>query len=441
MDPALTFVLGALVGLLACAGGWWVAHRRDRAVRRAQAQAETERELAPPGQATLAPLPPVLIEALTVLHSDSIVIDRVNKVRAASASTVAFGLVRGQDLLHHGLRDEVAQVQRHGALREADFDIPRGPFAAGRILLSARIASIGDGLVLILIQDRTQAWRVEEVRRDFVVNVSHELKTPVGGLVLLAEAVQEASDDPVAVARFAWRMQTEAARLTRLVSDIVELSRLQTGDMLADMVLVDVGMCAAEAVEQTSVLAGAREVVAVAPGDAATARIFGDHEMITTAIRNLVTNAIAYSEDGTRVVVVTRRVDDSVEVVVTDQGRGISPEDQERIFERFYRTDPARSRRTGGTGLGLSIVKHISANHGGDVTVWSRPGQGSTFTLRLPAAQDSRPVGSLAPHEPGRPRQFADAADGENNPRQRVTALPAHPSHAMSVNLSKGEPS
>ncbi|MDO5740691.1 MAG: ATP-binding protein [Ornithinimicrobium sp.] len=441
MDPVPAFVVGALVALLACAGGWWVTHRRVRAVRRGEAQAATERELAPPGRATLAPLPCALVEALAVLPSDSIVIDRVNKVRAASASTVALGLVRGHDLLHHGLREEVAQVQRDGALREADFDIARGPFGAGRILISARIASIGDGLVLILIQDRTQARRVEEVRRDFVVNVSHELKTPVGGLVLLAEAVQDASDDPVAVARFAGRMQTEAARLTRLVSDIVDLSRLQTGDILADMVLVDVGTCAAEAVEQTSVLAGARDVVAIGPGDAATVRIYGDHEMITTAIRNLVTNAIAYSEDGTRVVVVTRRVEDSVEVVVTDQGRGISPEDQERIFERFYRIDPARSRRTGGTGLGLSIVKHISANHGGAVTVWSQQGQGSTFTLRLPAAQDSRPVGSLALHEPGRPRQVADAAHGENNARHDVTALPAHPSHAMSVDLSKGEPS
>ena len=227
--------------------------------------------------------------------------------------------------------------------------------------------------------------------------VSHELKTPVGGLQLLAEAVQDAADDPEAVARFAARMTTETRRLTSLVSEIIDLSRLQTSDPLTDMVIVDVAVCADEAVEQTRLVAGLREVVATPTDPPGQLRVYGDPELVTTAIRNLITNALNYSDDGTKVGVVVRRVDDVVEVSVSDQGRGISAQDQERVFERFYRVDPARSRITGGTGLGLSIVKHICANHGGEVTVWSQEGQGSTFTLRLPAIiDDTRPIGSPA---------------------------------------------
>ncbi|MFC5043435.1 sensor histidine kinase [Ornithinimicrobium kibberense] len=159
-------------------------------------------------------------------------------------------------------------------------------------------------------------------------------------------------------------------------------------------------------------------------------RVYGDPELITTAVRNLITNAIAYSDDGTRISVVTRRVDDLVEVSVTDQGRGIPVADQERIFERFYRVDAARSRSTGGTGLGLSIVKHICANHGGEVTVWSKEGQGSTFTLRLPAVVgDDRPVGSAAPHGPG--QHPVEPPSGElpgDGARPRADGIPWAPS-------------
>lgn len=408
MTPLTAFCLGIMTGLLVGLVIWTALTAPARRAR-LEAEARASREE--------VPVPAGIDDVLGVLRSGGIVLDRTNKVRSATASAIAFGLVRDRLLVHPELREQVAQVQRDGSIREGEFVIARGPLGSGRILIGTRVAPISDGFVLILVDDRTQAHRVEEVRRDFVVNVSHELKTPVGGLALLAEAVQDASDDPEAVHRFAGRMKTEAARLSRLVSEIVDLSRLQTSDILADMVIVDVGDCAAEAVDQSSIVAGQREILAIGWPEEEGLRVYGDHDLIVTAIRNLVANAIAYSEDGTRVTVVTRRSGDLVEVAVTDQGQGIPEQDQARIFERFYRVDSARSRQTGGTGLGLSIVKHICANHGGTIRVWSQEGHGSTFTIQLPAiAGDDRPPGSPAPHTAGHPRRVADPAHGNSLP-------------------------
>ena len=239
--------------------------------------------------------------------------------------------------------------------------------------------------MLLLIEDRTQARRVDEVRRDFVANVSHELKTPVGGIALLAEAIVAARDDPAAVERFASRIAVESTRLTTLVQEIVELSRLQADDALAEPVLVDIGKVVRESIEATRVLADAHQICFVTSLDP-RAWAYGDANMLRTAVVNLLTNAVNYSSGGTRVAVSARTRGFVVEIAVADQGGGIPAAAQERIFERFYRVDPARSRGTGGTGLGLAIVKHICANHGGEVTVWSSQGHGSTFTIRLPAA-------------------------------------------------------
>ena len=339
-------------------------------------------------------------ELLAATRSGGFVVGRDGRVLRATSSAETFGLVRGNDIVHARLKELYRDVLDDGRTREGEFESARGPVGAGRLLIGARVVRIADGMILILIENRTQARRVEEVRRDFVVNVSHELKTPVGGLSLLAEAVEGAADDPEAVRRFSRRMKVETERLTRLVSEIVDLSRLQTADLMTELVLVDVAGCADEAVEQTRLIAGERAVTSRIASPREGLRVYGEPELITTAVRNLVTNAIAYSDDGTRVSVITRRVDDIVEVKVSDQGRGISPSDQERIFERFYRVDPARSRMTGGTGLGLSIVKHICSNLGGEVTLWSQEGQGSTFTIRLPGVvDDDSPVGSTVPHD------------------------------------------
>ena len=358
-------------------------------------------------------LPPGVGDVLAVLRSSGIVVDSADQVVKASPAAVVYGLVRDSELAHAELRHLARQVRRDGVIREAELDLARGPLGRGRITVAARVAPLGSAHVLLLVDDRTNARRVEEVRRDFVANVSHELKTPVGGMALLAEAVLDANDDPEAVARFARRMKVESVRLTKLVQEIVDLSRLQVADTLHEPVLVDVSRAASDAVDQSRLVAEARsiELAVSLTGDA---KVFGDPELLTTAIRNLVGNAVNYSGDGTKVAVGVRCEDGLVEVDVSDQGQGIPQAEQGRIFERFYRVDAARSRATGGTGLGLAIVKHICANHGGEVTVWSEEGRGSTFTMRLPAAPSSGPPSHLpaaAAAPPAPPRGHVDVRE------------------------------
>ncbi|MEO9238325.1 MAG: ATP-binding protein [Jatrophihabitantaceae bacterium] len=259
--------------------------------------------------------------------------------------------------------------------------------------------------VVLRFVDVTDARRLELVRRDFVANVSHELKTPVGALTLLAEAVQEAADDPDAVWHFAARMQREGSRLGRLVQELIELSRLQGAEPLPGSAPVRVEQLVSEAVDRSRLLAeqsGITVLDRTEPG----LLVRGNETQLGTAIGNLVDNAIAYSPARTRVGL-TARVEadaegrDWVAIAVTDQGIGIAETELDRVFERFYRVDPARSRATGGTGLGLAIVKHIATNHGGSVTVWSVVGSGSTFTLRLPlAGRDESAGGEPAPDRP-----------------------------------------
>jgi two-component system sensor histidine kinase SenX3 len=242
-------------------------------------------------------------------------------------------------------------------------------------------------LVLVLVEDRTRERRVEAIRRDFVANVSHELKTPVGAINLLAEAVEQASDDPEAVVRFASRMQMESERLTRLVQQIIELSRLQGDDPLEDATGVLVDEIVERAIDRVRVDAGGKQVELIFAGERGCL-IHGNGDQILAALGNLVENAVVYSQPRTQVTISVRPIERMVEIAVTDQGVGIPATELERIFERFYRVDPARARATGGTGLGLSIVKHVAATHGGEVRVWSVEGDGSTFTMVLPAQLD-----------------------------------------------------
>ena len=387
VDPTVAAILGGALGLVA--GAALVARfRRPERTHLGHLPATDPRAL-----------PAGVSDVLAVLRSGAIVLDAADAVVSTSPPAVAHGLVRDHDLVHDELRQLARQVRRDGAIREVELDLPKGPLGRGRIMVGARVAPLGSDYVLLLVDDRTEARRVEDVRRDFVVNVSHELKTPVGGLALLAEAVLEANDDPEAVARFAHRMQVESTRLTRLVQEIVDLSRLEIAGTLHDPELVDVGAAAAEAIEQSRLVAGSRgaEIVSsLAHG----ARVFGDADLLATAIRNLIGNAINYSAPGARVAVTVRSAGQLVEISVADQGQGIPESEQARIFERFYRVDAARSRATGGTGLGLSIVKHICANHGGEVTVWSELGHGSTFTMRLPVASMRTPGDKPTPDIP-----------------------------------------
>jgi two-component system sensor histidine kinase SenX3 len=330
-------------------------------------------------------LPPGVADVLAVLSSAAIVLDDDDRVVRASPASYALGIARGHRVVHDELVAMVREVRRSGEIHEAELELPRGPLGAGRVVVGARVAPLRPRHVLLLVTDRTDARRVEEVRRDFVENVSHELKTPVGAISLLAEAISGAAEDADAVRRFADRMSLESQRLSLLVQEIIDLSRLQVAGALGEAVLVGVKEVVTEAVDRCRLTAEDRSVT-VDLGRVPDARVYGDAELLTTAVRNLVDNAIRYSEPGSRVVVDVQRAPGLVDITVTDQGIGIAPEEVERVFERFYRADPARSRATGGTGLGLTIVNHVAANPGGDVEVQSTPGAGSRFTLRLPEA-------------------------------------------------------
>ncbi|MFC7673486.1 sensor histidine kinase [Mycolicibacterium sp. GCM10028919] len=237
---------------------------------------------------------------------------------------------------------------------------------------------------VVYVDDQSEHARMEATRRDFVANVSHELKTPVGAMGLLAEALQASADDPETVTRFADRMVIESNRLANMVGELIELSRLQGAEPLPELDAVDVDTVVNEALSRYKVAADNADIEITT--DAPTGyRVYGDQALLVTALANLVSNAINYSPKGSPVSISRRRRGDDVEIAVTDRGIGIARADQERVFERFFRADKARSRATGGTGLGLAIVKHVAANHNGSIRLWSQPGTGSTFTLSIPA--------------------------------------------------------
>ncbi|GAA1088993.1 MULTISPECIES: sensor histidine kinase [Streptomyces violaceusniger group] len=358
----------------------------------------SEREQAKPTRSSLhtdAVLPPGVDTVLSVLRSSAVVLDEADAVVKASSAAYALGLVRGGKLAVEPMLAMARDTRRDGEIRQIELDLPRRGTGRGgdALAVSARVAPLGSRLVLLLVEDLTEARRIEAVRRDFVANVSHELKTPVGALSLLSEAVMDASDDPEAVTRFAGRMQVEATRLTSLVQELIDLSRVQNDDPLEDAEPVRVDELVAEAIDRCRHQAGTKQIT-MATGGTAELHVWGNRGQLAAALGNLVENAVNYSPARTRVGIAARRIPatggDLIEIAVTDQGIGISEKDRERIFERFYRVDPARSRQTGGTGLGLAIVKHVAASHGGEVTVWSAEGQGSTFTLRLPEAGAAR---------------------------------------------------
>lgn len=329
-------------------------------------------------------LPAELLDLLDSIDAETMVVAPGELVVHASNGISTFNISREKRLLNESLILLVRAVRRSGQRQEATMELPRGPLGAGTHDLLVRVLPIGnEGLIVILIFDDSEMRRLDSIRRDFVANISHELKTPIGALSILSEAVLGASDDPEAITRFANRMQTEAKRLTDLVQEIIDLSRLQDIDPLKNAKTFSIGDVVQEAIDQSQLNASSRGITVVT-GEPVVAHVQGDRAQILMAIHNLIENAINYSPEGTRVAVALRTEEGILEISVSDQGIGIPESDLERIFERFYRVDPARSRLTGGTGLGLSIVKHVALNHGGVVTVWSVEGAGSTFTLRLP---------------------------------------------------------
>ena len=400
VDATVAAAVGGLLGIAVGAGG--VATMKSAANTRKQ-------PVNTPDESQLAP---GLIEVLDALNAPSVVVGPDDVVVRASGAAHVMGLVRSDRVVPQTLAEAVRKVRRD--LRPRDREIVRDPAVRdekGLRTVEAHIAPLSRGFVLLLAVDVTEARRLDTVRRDFVANVSHELKTPTGALSLLAEAVTEAADDPESIRRFAQRMNHEAMRLSGLIKELLDLTRVQDSGPLAEPDEVSMDAVIADAVDTTRMAADTRRIqVSVGGIDGLTA--YGDRGQLVTALSNLVANAIAYSPEGTRVAIATRADDDLVEISVTDQGIGIPEADLDRVFERFYRVDPARSRATGGTGLGLSIVKHVVANHGGEISVWSVMGEGSTFTMKLPRTADAADLATAAPpiRHDASPEPTADGA-------------------------------
>lgn len=329
-------------------------------------------------------LPDGVRDVLHGLDDPAVVVDASLTIVASSSSAVPFRMDEGQVLPGDDLR---ALARRARAIESGTASetlrLRRGAPPAEERLVAVRATRISPRLSLLVMRDITEKERVEQMRRDFVANTSHELKTPVGAVTLLAEAIEMAADDPDQVRNFASRLTGEAHRLALLTSRIMNLSRLQAADDMTVLRDVSVDEVVASALDAHAIQAAQAGVV-LQRGGSKGLYVRGDAQVLSEALGNLIANAIAYSPQGSTVGVGVKSSEGVVEVAVTDRGIGIAEGDQERIFERFYRADQARSRRTGGTGLGLSIVKHAVQRHGGEVRLWSRPGRGSTFTIRLP---------------------------------------------------------
>lgn len=411
MDSTWSVLAALTFGILLGAGFTIVLHMAER---RGQSAARVVAPTIPDG----------VDQVLDVLESAGVVLDPSNNVLRASPGALAMGLVRNQMLVHAELVELVSSVRRSGEAVAIELELARGPYSDTTMRLAVRVARLGTRFVLLLADDRTEAHRLDEVRRDFIANISHELKTPIASVSLLAEALDHAADEPEQVRRFADRLSVESTRLAHITGEVIELSRLQARDALRRDELLDIDRIVAAAVDQNRVVAAAKGVE-VAVRAKSGAEVYGDQALLVVAVHNLVANAIAYSSEGGRVGVGVHVDGDAVEISVADQGIGIAADDLDRVFERFYRVDQARSRNTGGSGLGLSIVKHTVQNHGGDVRVWSRPGRGSTFTIRLPLAEP--PVTPTTDAAESASVPAAPAPVRPETPARIAAALPAAP--------------
>jgi two-component system, OmpR family, sensor histidine kinase SenX3 len=378
--PAL--LLTAVVALLALVIGVAVgAGLAPRIVERRQRRATEESGIT---------VSEMLAHIVSLSPVGIVVVDTYRDVVYTNDRARELGLVRDR------LLDDRAWLAAQRALATGDdveVDLsPRRRALPGRSGLSVRghvrlLTEDDRRFAVVYVDDQSEHARMEATRRDFVANVSHELKTPVGAMGVLAEALLASAEDPANVHRFAEKMVVESKRLANMVGELIELSRLQGAEPLPDLEAVDVDTVVAEALSRYKVVADNADI-AITTDSPTGYKVLGDQPLLVTAMANLVSNAIAYSSNGSPVSISRRRRGDNIEIAVTDRGIGIAAADQERVFERFFRVDKARSRATGGTGLGLAIVKHVAANHNGTIRLWSQPGTGSTFTLSIPAYPD-----------------------------------------------------
>ncbi len=369
MLPVTELALGALAVLTLIVGatvGWFWARRSAR----------------PPALVPGPTFADLLQRLVQSSRSGLAVVNRHGDVVLHNPRAVELGVVRDIRGDERALK-ACQQVIASGVAIEVDLS-PLEHRGRQPMAVVGHVRPLGDGFAVVDAEDTSDLVRLEATRRDFVANVSHELKTPVGAMGLLAEAVLDAVDDPEEVHRFGTKILNEANRLGALVTELIALSRLTGAERLPELAVVDVDDVVTEALARSRLVAESAGVT-IAVDRPSGLEVDGDRTLLVTALSNLVDNALSYSPPEAPVSVSRRRTGDVVEISVTDRGIGIAPEHQQRVFERFFRVDPARSRATGGTGLGLAIVKHVAANHGGEVRLWSRPGTGSTFTIRLPA--------------------------------------------------------
>jgi two-component system sensor histidine kinase SenX3 len=370
MDSAWLMLLSLALGILAGGGFTALIYSAAKRGRRAAAVVRPK-------------IPDGVHEVIEALEAAAVVVDASNNVVKVSAAATSMGLVSDAHLTHTEIVKLVDHVRRTGVNKTAEITVPKNSFGETGTHLHLRIARLSPRYVLLVANDHTESTHLDDVRYDFIANVSHELKTPISAVGLLSEALEEASNEPEQVRRFAQRLSTEAQRLNRITQEIIALSRLQTEDTLAKAHTVAVDNIISAAIDQNRVVADAQKVTLVT-GGATGLTVHGDEPLLIVALHNLIANAIVYSPENSRVGIGVTPGEGIIEIAVTDQGIGIPEDDLNRVFERFFRVDPARCRHTGGTGLGLSIVKHAVRNHGGEIRVWSQPGRGSTFTIRLP---------------------------------------------------------
>ncbi|MGB7381913.1 MAG: ATP-binding protein [Rhodococcus sp. (in: high G+C Gram-positive bacteria)] len=327
---------------------------------------------------------------LIILASESgiAVVDRHHDVVLSNPRAEELGLVHNR-LIEDRAWEAAQKVLADGHPVEVDISSRDVRLTTSRDRMAVRcvarmLSKQDERFVVLFADDDSEQVRMEATRRDFVANVSHELKTPVGAMSLLAEALLESAEDPVSVRHFGGKVVAESKRLGNMVTELIALSRLQGAEKLPDLEVVDVDTVVNEALDRSK-LAAENAGITVTTDHPSGLEVLGDQALLVTALANLIQTAIAYSSDGSPVSVSRALRGEFVAFAVTDRGIGIAKEDQERVFERFFRVDKARSRATGGTGLGLAIAKHVAANHNGTISLWSKLGTGSTFTLQIPA--------------------------------------------------------
>jgi two-component system sensor histidine kinase SenX3 len=402
---ALGYTALIIAALLLGAAGGFVAARGSRRYGRAQTEGPTVAEL--------------LQRLVHTSDNGVVVLNKFGDVVLHNPRADELGLIRD-----HQADSRARKAAEQALLTGEPVPVDLSPLNRASTALRGRgpaavlgeVRPLGDGFAVVDAADESDSVRLEATRRDFVANVSHELKTPVGALALLAEAVLDAADDVDEVRRFSTKILHESTRLGMLVSELIALSRLQGAERLPELTTVDVDAVVDEALGRCRLAAESAEIE-IAVDEPTGYLLDGDRTLLVTALTNLIDNAVSYSPPGSPVSISRRLSGDFVEIAVTDRGIGIEPDYHERVFERFFRADPARSRATGGTGLGLAIVKHVAANHGGEVKLWSRPGTGSTFTLRVPrhGTTDGQPAeepASTSDRAGSAARYGTESADG-----------------------------